>query len=490
MYFYHDKTLITMKSSKHLITNLFFSTMILWACLPAITHAQTEYGAFTATGSGMPIHVVSDYQCLGVNPANLGWSTDKHRWHLGLAGVGMSVYSEPITKENISMFFKDEEFTYNEKVEAARRFTDGRIAADMGINGLGLSYQDPDVGGFAFSIRERGSFNMKLNATAAELLWLGFNSDYFDEKVIQQGIITAGISNDPKPVAELFMGSSFSSLWVREFNFGYGRKIIENVDFGIYGGLGVKYIQGFSWVDIFIDENRVHGFSSNSPVFQFEYPHPTPSAMTGKGLTPSGSGFGFDIGLSAQYRNMFRFGLSLNDIGSINWDGNVYEASFEAQISKIETGGLGNESIQDIFDAMVIEDDIFEWQGLSSKRSGLPTHIRTGVSYIGTSRLIAGAELMLPMHKVPGAQEDAIVGLGVQYNPIGGLFLSTGFQTGGNYSFHIPLGFSLQVTPGWEVGLATRDISILFRNVNPNLSVSFGFMRFSFTSHPNVANKE
>lgn len=479
-----------MKSSTTFVKILLYSILFVLICLPGITPAQTEYGAFTATGSGMPIHVVSDYQCLGINPANLGWSTDKHRWHLGLAGVGMSIYSEPITKENISMFFKDEEFTYDEKVAAARRFTDGRIAADLGINGLGLSYQDPEVGGFAFSIRERGSFNMKLNATAAELLWLGFNSDYFDEKVIQQGIITAGISNDPKPVADLFRGSSFSSLWVREFLFGYGRKIVENEEFGIYGGLGVKYMQGFGWVDIFIDEDRVYGYSSHSPIFQFDYPHPTPSAMTGKGLSPSGSGFGFDIGLSAQYRNLVRFGFSLNDIGSINWDGNVYEASFEAKISKIETGGIGNESFQDIFDAMVVEDDIFEWKGLLSKKSGLPTHIRTGASYIGTPGLIAGAELMLPMHKVPGAQEGAIIGLGVQYNPFGGFFFSTGFQTGGNYNFHIPLGFSVQMTQGWEIGLATRDISILFRNVNPNLSVSFGFMRYSFTSHPNATKNE
>mgnify|MGYP001022595973 FL=1 len=436
----------------------------------------------------MPIHVVSDYQCLGINPANLGWNTDNHRWHIGMGGIGMALYSEPITRENIEMFFKDEEFTLFEKQEAAKRFTDSRMAADAGINGLGISYQDPEIGGFAFSVRERGSFSMKLNGTAAELLWLGFNSDYFDEKVIEQGVTIAGISSDPKPAAELFAGSSFSSIWLREFNFGYGRNIIQTEDFSIYGGLGFKYIQGFGWVDIFIDKDRVYGFSSHSPIFDFDYPKPSPSAMTGNGLDPSGSGYGFDLGFSANIRNQFRVGLSVNDLGKITWDGNVYEASFEAKISKIETSGLGNESIQDIFDALVIEDDIFEWNGLLEKSSSLPAHMRAGVSYIGTPRIVTGAELMMPLRKVPGAQERMILGLGIQYNPVGRLFLSSGFQTGGNYGFHIPFGISVKVTRGWEIGMATLDISLLFRNVNPNLSISFGFMRFSFASYQSDVN--
>ncbi len=459
--------------------------LIMKACIFSIGigYAQTEYGAFTATGSGMPVIVVSDYQCLGINPANLGWNADNHKWHFGIVGLSVSGYTDAVTKSDLNLLYEDHEYTLAEKEEAARRFSDSRLSFDLGINGIGLSYQDPDIGGFAFTVRERGSFNMHLNSSAAELLWLGFNSDYFDQKVIEQGLTIAGISSNPKPVAELFKGTSFSSAWLRDFILGYGRQIVEISNWSLYGGLSLKYTMGFAWVDIFVDESKFFGYSAMSPVFKFEYPQPTPSLDTNGKLRPSGKGFAFDLGLSARYKNLWRFGLSLNDIGTMTWNKNVYSASFEATIRKIETPGLGNENINEVFDAIVIEDDLMQWEGLNNKKASYPSQIRLGVAYTGVSHLIIGSEVMIPLNKVPGAQERPVYSLGMQASPLNRFFFSAGFQTGGNYDFHIPIGFSVKPVPGWEIGLATQDISVLFRDVSPYLSLSFGFMRFSFTRY-------
>jgi len=106
-----------------------------------------------------------------------------------------------------------------------------------------------------------------------------------------------------------------------------------------------------------------------------------------------------------------------------------------------------------------------------------------GVAYTGVSHLIIGSEVMIPLNKVPGAQERPVYSLGMQASPLNRFFFSAGFQTGGNYDFHIPIGFSVKPVPGWEIGLATQDISVLFRDVSPYLSLSFGFMRFSFTRY-------
>ena len=36
--------------------------------------AQTELSSFSSTGSGYTTASINDYQSLGINPANLGWT--------------------------------------------------------------------------------------------------------------------------------------------------------------------------------------------------------------------------------------------------------------------------------------------------------------------------------------------------------------------------------------------------------------------------------
>ncbi len=444
--------------------------------------AQGEQGSFNVTGAGIATALVSDYQCLGINPSNLGWSADTRSIHLGLSEFSGSIYTEPLTKKDIKRLFTGEAYSYDEKVDAVRRFANARSASDLNSNNLAFSYQNPDIGGFAIAIRDRISWNMKLNSMAAELLWLGFNADYFDEKIIDEitGDIIAGISTEPKSVSSLFSGTSLSTLWTRDLYFGYGTKIIQLDDLVLYGGADLKYIQGFAMIDVNIDDKNISGTSSLSPMFGTDYPQPSPSSITGGALTPSGHGFGFDVGFSMIYKNKLRFGIAMNDIGSVNWNGNVYEAQYSGTIKRVETPGLGTENIDDILNSIAVENELFEWTGLENKSISLPTHMRMGVVYLPAAGLEVGADLILPMNAAPGCAEKARFGLGTRYNAVGRLNISTGLTTGGNYRLNIPFGISVGVLKSWEIGIATHDISSLFRQENPNVSIAFGFLRFSF----------
>ncbi len=455
--------------------------IIVFACLHK-AKAQTEYGAFTATGSANPINMVSDYQCLGINPANLAWSYDNRQVHFGIGGIGISFFTNAVSRSDISAMFEDNDYTLQEKIAAALRYSDSKTAADISLNSFGISLQTEKYGGFAFSVRDRASFTMQLNKMAAELIWLGANSDYFDQKIYDaNNVLVGAVSTDPQPVASLFKGTNFSSFWLREFQIGYGKSFFRSDDWDISAGLGLKFTRGYSWVDVIVDEQRIYAYNAMSPAFQIDYNTPSPSSLPDDGkLHPVGRGFGLDIGFSANYANQVRFGFSVNEMGRLKWDGNVYRASYEAQIKKINTTGLGNEQLPDVFEAVVIEDELFKWEGIDEVSVKYPSNLRVGAAWIGTPDLTIGGEAVFPLLKAPGSLPRPVYGFGLQFNPGDVIFLSTGFQTGGGYDFHIPFSVAFRPLPGWEFGLGTHDISVAFRKNAPNLSVAMGFLRFSF----------
>lgn len=85
-----------------LATRILFSLLLLYAGQNAFS--QLDGGAFNSTGSGFTVVSLNDYQCLGVNPANLGWQKNNHNMHTGFFEFGLSIYSEPLSK---SMVYKD-----------------------------------------------------------------------------------------------------------------------------------------------------------------------------------------------------------------------------------------------------------------------------------------------------------------------------------------------------------------------------------------------
>ena len=113
---------------------------------------QTEISNFSSTGSGYTTAIINDYQSLGINPANLGWTRNGHTINMGFFEFGSSIYSEPLTKNQLFHDIWGDPITLDPetKLTAVDNFSDARIYSNNGLLYIGFSYQDEAIGGFAF----------------------------------------------------------------------------------------------------------------------------------------------------------------------------------------------------------------------------------------------------------------------------------------------------------------------------------------------------
>jgi hypothetical protein len=455
--------------------------------------AQTEISSFNAAGAGYSTASLTDYQCLGINPANLGWTANDHSWNLGFFEGAISIYSEPLTKKEVfhDLFNESITLSYKDKQKAAKEFTDARIWAQGAVTWFGISYQQENVGGFAFNIRDRGTWNSVLNNNAADFLFRGYNAPFFEYHVYDPGSETDTIgytnpSNETR-ASEVYKGTDLDFIWYREFNFGYGRKIIEKDDWTWYAGIGLKYLIGYSGNQYYQNsQDSLVAFSSLSPVFNVDYGDPPLHPVTGNGLKKVGTGFGFDIGTTVKYKDL-KVSLALNDIGNIKWTGNLYEG-YDVHVYSMETTGIDNYNIfaqGQLIVADKAKGDTSQWIALENKKVKLPMNLRAGASYRFTEQIEVGTDLYVPLGKeVPGNYEKAIFGIGATYNPSHSVQLNVGIVTGGKLGTHIPLGVSFfpvnNDATAWQIGVAVHDALSLFKQNKPMVSLAFGFLRFSF----------
>lgn len=463
-------------------------TLILAMLWSAVSFAQLDINAFNATGAGYAVTRLTDYQCLGINPANLGWTWNKNTVNFGLAELGVSIHTDAMTHSQVlnDLFNDSRVLTMDQRREAASNFTDKRVWAQGGLTWLGVSFQNEKVGGIGFSVRDRGLWNTKFNTAAARFLFIGFHDNYFDSLVVD-GSDTIGYSTHPLSANTVYQGTSLQFIWYREYNLGYGRNIIKNDLIELYGGIGLKYLVGYGSLQYLQTGSSLNAYSALGPVFDVNYNTPTPSQISGKGLKKVGTGMGIDLGATFVYDKNLKASIAINDIGSINWNGNVYEGQ-EVRVWKIETPGIHNYNIfseGELINTDNAPGDPGKWKGIENKKISLATNMRLGVSYKIVPKLEVGTDLLLPVKKdVPGAYDGAVFALGTVYEPAKWVQLSIGVLSGKEMGTNIPFGVTFfparDEDTSWTFGIAVRDISTFLKQSEPTLSVAFGFLRFSF----------
>ena len=449
--------------------------------------SQTQSGAFTVTGAGYSTAVVTDYQCVGLNPANLGWKRNNHFVNFGVGEVTISVYSEPLKRALVNELFasSSNKFTNEEKQEAVQNFTETKLQFEGNVSGVGISFQDDKIGGFGFAIKERIMWDSFLNEQSADILFNGYNSSYFDTiQIDAETGDSIGICLNPEYVTKLFENTYLEMSWFREYNLSYGRKIIENDKLTLYGGMGIKYIRGYSVFNYSYRDGVFKTYSALNPTLNVDYDTPSPSEINNTDYQSVGSGWGLDFGVSALLFDKLRLGLALTDVGQIIWDGNVYQGE-DAVLNDIETSGLDNYNIFELDDNAAF--DHFKWggwEGLESKTTKLPTNLRFGGAYLLKEKFEFGTEFYLPVNDVPGSYDQLIFGLGTRIMPVKWFRGSIGVVTGGATGTKIPVGISFfpfnNNSFSWEMGLAIQDITSYFSQNNPTVSMAMGLLRFSF----------
>ncbi len=482
-----------------------------------IAQSQTEFSSFTATGRGGATSFVTDYQAVGINPANLGWTWkfEDKRVAFGMFDNTFSIHSTALQKQELRDEFygaargiinpakKDTNtFTYDEKVLAAKDFSDAGFAINADVGLLGFAFTNDKIGGFGFRINTHNQWYSKLGKNASEILFLGRTAPYFDSLTIVNGIDTSVIANDPsafdmdtlnilngftslpKLFSELLDGSTISFSSYVDYNLSYGRKLLEkDSTFALYAGIGLKYIQGLGYMEIESKDGELFAFSSMSPVFNIDYGSAAaqnPSTIEQEGLLPKmvGRGFGFDIGLNAVLFNKLKVAASFTNAGSVTWTGNVYTVK-DTLLLDLTNPGMESYNFFSEIDDFVGKDGLLEWQGLSERKVKLPAMARLGASIELGKIAEVGFDAIFPANDAPGSFQKPILGLGGDIRPLPWVQLSAGIMTGGNYDFMLPVGLTLIAPSGtYEFGIASRDAVTFFAKNGPTLSWSVGFLRF------------
>lgn len=464
---------------------------------------QAELSVFTTTGRGAATTFVTDYQAVGVDPANLG-RPDRYRdKHIafGLAEGAFSVHAGALTKAELREHFlrADRLFAHDEKMDAARRIADAPFALNVDLMLAGVSYRSDALGGFGFLVRDHAQWTSTFSPLAAELLFLGSSAAYFDQVVLSNGDtipnngdlpettiarIVAGLSTDPQRFSSLLDGTHIAMEWHREFNLSYGRAIAHTDAVDLYAGAGVKYLLGIGIVDVAAEGGGFTAFSSLSPYFDVDYGTAgmgSTTRVTGRdAVLPKavGRGFGIDLGLSATVHQRVKLGVAVTDLGAITWTGNVYTAN-DAFLTDLTTDGLENYDVFHGIDDFVSDSGIITWQGERRRTVALPSTLRVGASYRLGELAEVGVDVVAPLNDAPGNPEKALLAIGGDIRPLPWLQVSAGIATGGGYDTRVPVGIVLDPFRGtWEFGVATRDAITFFSDTDPTLSLCAGFLRF------------
>ncbi len=469
-------------------------------------NAQSEINDYSRVGqAALGTTLVTDYQAIGVNPANLGFpqlgidyiesspeglglSRRIRRFSVSMGESGVAVNSDAMNSSNLlsSMFsINDQVFSYQQKLDAARRFSGRGVYINADAILLGVSYQSENAGGFAFTMRERVSAQFVLNSFAAEFAFLGRRSSYFDSSYVLswKPTDTVGVARNPKLYSTLFDSTRISMSWTREYNIAYGKRIMNGREMKMYVGLGVKYIQGFALLNSYIDENKqLIAYSSITPLFNINYgKSTTPSKVVGGGLLPVGQGFGVDFGMTISYNDKWKFGFSVLDIGKVYWQGNVYTAQ-DYIMNGVSSTGFNSYNIFQEAQKITGDGGYFKWSGLLQTTTALPTRVRFGGTYTYGIQQDAGIDIIVPVNTLdPANLNSALVSVGTNYGIYPWLLVQGGMTFGGTMGFNMPVGVLFSIFDGfWEFGISSRDLLTYVFDKNPTVSLSVATCRLRF----------
>lgn len=465
-------------------------------------YAQTEATVPSAAGRGPAITFVTDYQSLGINPANLGLDTTLSV-RIGGLEMGAAVHTGELNRNDVlgKTTFK----THVEKIAAAEKFQNSPYSLNIDIMSLGAGVAVPAVGGFAFSAKDHIQIQSKFGNTLSDLLFVGSNSSYFDKLTLDDNTeikndpnldqatrdkVVKGTVTDPnnaKTVSQILDGSRLEMSWMREYNLGYGRTIVNTEGFKLSGGVGIKYMQGYGILELESSGGNLKSFSAISPEFASLFDTAVinnPSPLEGKNFlfpTPAGKGFGMDFGVTMVIKDKLTVSAALNNVGSMNWDGVGYSISENVKLLEMESKGLESYNILSQLPQLTGDGGAFSWEETDVKRNvALPSNIRFGASYKLGKIVEAGADIVIPGNDVVGNLDKALIAIGGDVKPLPFLRVSTGMTFGGNFQnrLTVPLGIGFNVANRWEAGFSVRDITSILSKEGRTYGATFGFLRF------------
>ncbi|MCX6140136.1 MAG: DUF5723 family protein [Candidatus Kapabacteria bacterium] len=461
--------------------------------------SQSETSDFARIGhAGFVITTASDYQCVGINPANLGFvptadifelgtpmkgGVDRRRRDYSLTAIegGFSAHSDALSRGGLFDLILQQggtKFNAEQKAAAAQAFSGNGMRFNADVFAIGAAYQTQGFGGFALTVRERATGTFVFNDQASKLIFEGRSSGYFDSFDVNFNGDTVGYSTNPQNFSKLFNGTVLSMLWFREYAASYGLKVLDIKPVKFYLGATVKFLESYAYLDARVETGEFRARSALSPFFGINYGKAvTPSLIPGSTLAPIGSGWGLDLGATIEI-GKWTLSTSVVDLGKLVFDGNVFTAG-DTILNGLSSKGFDNYNLFTEAQKITGDGEFFKWTGLQTTETELPTRFKAGVSFFYSYRWRFGVDMSASVNRAAGSLGQPIFSGGADYRITPWCTLGLGIGGGGNMGVFVPFSVLFSVFDGlWEMGLTSRDLITYLVSKQPVVSLAVGFLRF------------
>ncbi|RYM33279.1 hypothetical protein ERX46_10050 [Brumimicrobium glaciale] len=488
----------------------YFSAIFLFF-LANISFSQTQGVAYTAVGKGVATTFVTDYHSLGINSSALGWGTgfEGKKFTLGTTEFSGGISSPSLNKDRLknvmssvrSQINKEEGFDFDQQKSAASDYAESGITVNASYNWFGASYQSEKFGGIAISINEEINWFSQLNRQTTDLIFRGKRSDYYDSLVIvYQGdtstisnsgnisqdsleAVIRGERNNPLLISQISDGSRIKFSWNRNFNIGYGRKILgDRETFALYAGVVARYIHSIAMFDMESNSNGLSLNSSLTPFFNIQYDNETTTTNSGTFPESVGKGYGLDFSTSVILLDRIKIAAAVNNIGRVTYKSNVYRVN-DTLLGSTTMDGIEGAGFEEIMGQISEDGGLFSLENEKEVVVGNAATFRLGGSISFFDNMLdVGVDFVAPFNRDnPGSLQNSVFSIGGDIRPVKWLQLSAGYFGGGVYAHNVPVGINFILGEGrYEFGISSRDALSFFSKDGNSLSTAFGVARFRF----------
>jgi hypothetical protein len=341
---------------------------------------------------------------------------------------------------------------------------------------------------FSFSIK----INDKIGAFAfnmGDVIGSNFN---FPEQ-----LVTLGLEGNQIGKVYNFNDAKFVAWWLRNYSLTYSRSIPEleqDIFENISAGLTLKLIHGFAYIasekvetslstgayNQIAANGNAEFFSAFSEDFNVKYDFDSTKTKKDADVSPfpspAGTGFGVDFGLSARLDDIWTFGISITDIGSINWTENA--ARYSSNTAFVLKDITDKDEVDSLKDALTGKGEY-----VNEISTSLPTALHLGAAF-QLDKYLKGnfpGKMLIVLDYNQGFNDQPLnstkprFSFGAEWKPMDWIpYLRTGFSFGGADTFGWAFGLGIDASV-LELHFATPDFQYLFiPNEAKRISLAIG----------------
>ena len=299
--------------------------------------------------------------------------------------------------------------------------------------------------------------------------------------------VILGSISVPLKLSAITNGTEIRSVWNRYYNFGYGRKLFgKDSVFVVYGGVGGRFIQSLAMFNMQSNESGLYMYSSVTPRFNIDYGNvaqSNPSTFVQNGNFPKsvGNGYGIDLSLSAILFNKLKIAASINNIGQVVYNRNVYKVN-DTLLTSVSVSGLSDYNVTQSINQLLRDGGMLSLQGQEKYILKNAADFRVGASMDFGKIFTLGVDVVAPFDRTrPGSISNPVFSVGGELRPVKWLCLSAGYFGGGIYRSNIPVGIKFVLKNGaYEFGISSYDALSFFMNNSNSFSAAMGVARIRF----------